>query len=1312
MNLKKISALFLAMIMCLGGISVSAAETTPFKNHKIPGTIKVSDFDNGGPGVAFGEVANPAGNYEYRSDANGKINFYADDDGGAYLGFINGGWLIFTVNVEETGTYEVYSEYATTVDSAVTLAADGAEILSAKCNIGTGWLPMEEQYLGDVKLTKGKHTLKFSIVNGGINVRNIIFRGQGGGSDKSGPYKNHFAPCVIQAEDFDNGAAACVSLDGKNNGKAYRTNALLDIGQVGKTDQYYLELNETESATYTFNVETSNAYALYAAAKSMCNLEFSFDGRSNAAVKKLESAADYTETEIVNVWLDKGVHTLKVTAASGKANIDYFRIGNATGDYFTVDNVGALDKKDENNGSGNKSAVSDYTLESNGIYKNLYISADGNDEADGSENAPFKTIARAKEEVRKLRENMTGDIVVNIYPGTYTLKEKEVFNEEDGGKDGYNIIYQGIGNEKTVISGGTPVTGWQKRDDGIWVADCEDIEDTRALYVDGFPAVRARSKYTYRAGEYVGDKDGFVLTANEPCYPEIRHNVEDVELVWEILWCLQYTPVKNIYQQENGLWVYMMDQPWFSYYRTAPGGMEHTATKTGGTFYISNALELLDEPGEFYFDKKEKKMYYYPYKAQNMETAEIVAGTCEKMISVAGSSKESKVKGIAFRNLDFKYGAWNEASEKGFAGIQAGMWVYEENQSVLTGGEIMPSQLTFEYAENVEISDCRFSNLGSCAIGMNNSVSRAEIKGNVFTDISADAVSVGHWDHKNTMPEGWEMVCDVTVENNVMRRTGNEFGGSAAVSVYYTNNVNVVHNDIADVPYTGVTLGWGWGVEDILAVGNNKIMYNNIYDVCKCVVDGANIYTLGKQRNGIIAGNHLVKSGDFRGGIYHDQGSSYFTDYENVVELEHIGALKNNWYFAPNESMIDNKAYDNFANIPNIDINASCKDQVSVTNTTVVTDGNWPEKALEIMENAGVEEKYRKNLEGVERREFEIVRDGEVPNKLFERIDPNDILVEAEDYKEGGEGVGYHKNEQANHNAYRNDGVWTANLLSDGYVIGNTCAGEWLEYDIYVKKSDVYDIVCNFSNQRDGVTDDGNPLINLYLDGILIADRVESQNTGSWDIYIDQIFATTEIEAGEHTFRLEFYNNGFSFDKFMLHSINSESQTVYDEGIMADETVMRGFTDIKGHWAESIIKDLSERDIIHGKSVSEFAPEDSVSLYESILLAMRTMGINYDEENWKETAAEMKLYNGETDYAVSREKFIEIVMNAYEAKYKTYSVNVNAEYGTDWADADEKYYQHIRGAYKLGLVNGDEDGKLRPKDTLTRAEAAAVLSRI
>ncbi len=1312
MNLKKISALFLAIIMCMGGISVSAADTTPFKNHKIPGTIKLSDFDNGGLGVAFNEGASVNGKYEYREDANGKLNMYGDTDGGAYLGFQIGSWLIFTVNVEEDGNYDVYSDYATTVDATISIAVDGVDTFTGSCIPKTEWLPLEENLFGTIKLTKGKHILKVSETLGGVNIRNLIFRKKGAVAEKDRAYKNYFAPCVIQAEDFDNGAAATESLDGKNDYAKYRANAPLNIGQNGKSEQYYLQLNETESATYTFNVENANAYSLYVSAKSECELGFSFDGRENILKTKTENSTDYVETEVVNIYLEKGIHKLKVKSISGKSNIDYFRIGKATGDYFTVDNVGERENEEETI-EENKTVVNDYSLADNGVYKNIYVSVSGNDEADGSEKSPFKTIERAKEEVRKLRDTMNGDIVVNMYPGTYTLSEMQVFSEEDGGKDGYNVIWQGIGEEKPIISGGTPVTGWQKQENGIWVADCENIEDTRTLYVDGFPAVRARSKYTYRAGEYVDEgKNGFLMTANEPYFPSIKHNVEDVELVWEILWCLQYTPVNDIYQREDGMWVYMMDQPYFGYSRTAPGGQEHTATKSGATFYVSNALELLDEPGEFYFDKKEKKMYYYPYKAQNMETAEIVAGTCEKMIRVAGSSLESKVKGIAFRNLDFKYGAWNEASEKGFAGIQAGCWVQQPNHPILTGKPILPSQLTFEYAENVEVSNCRFSNLGSCAIGMNNAVSKAEIKGNVFTDLSADAVSVGHWEHKNTMPEGWEMVRDVTVENNVIRRPGNEFAGSCAISVYYTNNVNIVHNDIADVPYSGITLGWGWGVEDVLKVCNNKLMYNKIYDVCKVVVDGANIYTLGRQREGIIAGNHLVKSSDYRGGIYHDQGSSYFTDYENVVELEHIGNIRNHWYFAYNASMIDNKAYDNFTNIEDIAINAECKDQVSVTNTTVVMDGNWPEKAIAIMENAGVEDEYKNNLAGIERKDFEIVKKGGVPDEMFKVYDANEITVEAEDYKEGGEGVGYHKNEQATRNDYRNDGVWVVSVSNAGYVIGNTCAGEWLEYDINIKETDTYDVILNFSNQRDGVNDDGNPLINLYLDGKMIADKVESVNTGSWDAYINQIFATTEIEAGQHTFRLEFYNNGFSFDKFMFKPLNTENSTAFDEGIIEDEDTLRGFTDIKGHWAESIIKDLSEKGIIHGKSMSKFAPEDSVSLYESIWLAMRIMGIDYDENNWQETAASMNMYNGEADGAVSREKFIAIVMNAYEAEYQTYEISINGKSYADWDDIDAQYYQQIRGAYKLGIIKGDTDGRLRPQDTLTRAEVAAILSRI
>ena len=100
----------------------------------------------------------------------------------------------------------------------------------------------------------------------------------------------------------------------------------------------------------------------------------------------------------------------------------------------------------------------------------FYVSPYGNDENTGTQNSPFATIERARDAVRKINGNMTGDIVVHIGEGIYRLKNTVVFDERDGAANGYAVRY--VADGKAVISGGDVLGGFTlfDREENIYSA--------------------------------------------------------------------------------------------------------------------------------------------------------------------------------------------------------------------------------------------------------------------------------------------------------------------------------------------------------------------------------------------------------------------------------------------------------------------------------------------------------------------------------------------------------------------------------------------------------------------------------------------------------------------------------------------------------------------------------------------------------------------------------------------------------------------------------------------------------------------------
>jgi len=607
-------------------------------------------------------------------------------------------------------------------------------------------------------------------------------------------------------------------------------------------------------------------------------------------------------------------------------------------------------------------------IPANPVWKELYVSPSGKDTGDGSQNAPFATLTAANEAVKFLRDGMQGDIVIHVAGGYYPISEPIVIGVDGGGTSGYRVIYRGDSEDKPIISGGVPVTGWTQNGN-IWSAPC-DVEDTRTFYVNDNLTVRARSKWLYSIAEsYVsGDtdylSDGMIVKHRK--FPELS-NFDDIELVFDSEWMHHRYPVANIIRGNGQVTIEMQQPYWSALFSTNKYSVNYP--NVGKGFYLENAIELLDEPGEFYFDKDAKRIYYYPFEGEDMTTAACYVGVTEGLLRIQGADKDTRVDGLSFENIQFKYGAWNEVSATGILTNQA-----DDLRNPASPRESiqMPGQVRVEYAQNITFRGCAFACLGSTAIAMPNAVSDCIIDGNVFKDISGIAISVGCGKHGNNMPDTMARPTRVDITNNVIRRSGAEFRSSPAIIAYYVSYTRILHNDIADVPYTGISLGWGWG-QDVKECTDNIIAYNKIVNVASPTHDGAHIYTLSPNYNTYIHSNWCVTSGDMRGGIYPDEGSAHLNIFYNVVEDMHTY-----WLFArPGVNLWNINAFWNYS-----DTNEMLIADIVVTDgNTVVTDGQWPAEAQNIVNAAGVGAVYKGLLNGVEIPDWRTNFVKVVPNK-------------------------------------------------------------------------------------------------------------------------------------------------------------------------------------------------------------------------------------------------------------------------------------------------------------------------------------------
>ena len=546
----------------------------------------------------------------------------------------------------------------------------------------------------------------------------------------------------------------------------------------------------------------------------------------------------------------------------------------------------------------------------------FYVAPDGNDQNPGTKEYPFKTLERARQAASSIREKANEDIVVYLRGGNHYLTQPLELGVDDSGTNGKLLRYEAYPGETPIIHGGTPVTGWEQHDGNIYKATLRRDEKLRQLYVNGQRATMAKGE-TMKVDELVqgygsytvnGDEDwainggskyaGYTFSCS---HLDTYNNSGDVEMVSKTGFGYHVIGLKNILSSDS-IRVAIFQQPIGAIAQSVPNYGCQLIGKDPSLNAVSditfqNAYELLDKPGEFYFDRTAQTLYYYPRENEDMTTAEVIVPVSEGLIRIRGNSTDEHASNIVFKGLTFCYDHWplmRVGDSYGDTAVQSialySKYVDDGVFHNVNYGNTSVQGATFETenASNIHIIDSVFRHLGAVGVSFGNDTVHSSIIGCVFNDVGSAAINVG--DARNILvgdgdyPNRKEGVPqNITIQNNYIETVSVESKQAPAVSLFLTENLNFSHNEIYDVPYSGISLGWGWvnfvGVSHVAK--NNQINNNIIARYMQSMHDGAAIYTLGEQPGSEICGNYINGTGN---GIYLDQGSAYFKVDRNVCK--------------------------------------------------------------------------------------------------------------------------------------------------------------------------------------------------------------------------------------------------------------------------------------------------------------------------------------------------------------------------------------------------------------------------------------------
>ena len=599
------------------------------------------------------------------------------------------------------------------------------------------------------------------------------------------------------------------------------------------------------------------------------------------------------------------------------------------------------------------------------------------------------SLGQAQTAVRSLNDAMSDDIVVQLADGVYRLSAPMRLTADDSGSNGRTVVWQAAPSARPVISGARAVTGWSVADQArnIWRANVTPGLDSRQFYVDGAIATRARTQVN--RADFTASSTGMRFTNSALSYLNTLANQNRVELEAVNSFTDRYSPVQSI----SGNLITMQQPAWNN---NNFGYDTFTSPHRAGPLYLTNAYEFLDSPGEWYLNPGTGVLYYIPRAGQNMATVSAELPALQSLVGIGGTYA-APAHHITLSGITFTGTSWlGPSSNQGFVDQQtgayiAGNWSWPAFTSCHNGcpqfeatrpnWSQMPAAVQISAANTVILTDSRFVNLGQTAIGIGNdanahaggvglgasgiTVTRSEIAQN-----SAGGIVVGGVRADAHHPGDQRMVNrDITISNNRLHDLGLEYRGIVSVLATYVTNATISHNEVYNLPYTGMSIGYGWGSNDAggsnhyadrglynyqprystpTTASNNRLVGNYVHDVMQQMNDGGCIYTLSANPNAVISDNYCLRTNGYFG-IYFDEGSRYYTATRNVFSAIGTWATAN-YYFA--ENMGNFTVTGNWAT--NGSTNVTNGDRGNVVNNNVtVTNGNWPAGAQSVMASAG-----------------------------------------------------------------------------------------------------------------------------------------------------------------------------------------------------------------------------------------------------------------------------------------------------------------------------------------------------------------------
>ena len=530
-----------------------------------------------------------------------------------------------------------------------------------------------------------------------------------------------------------------------------------------------------------------------------------------------------------------------------------------------------------------------------------FVATNGNDSWSGTfaapykerSDGPFRTLNRALQVVAD-RNRETGfaqspkPISIYVCAGLHILEEPLSLSPQHSGSTNAPLVIAAFPNTHPVISAGKRITGWYPTNvsgQELWATPIPDARQGNwffhQLWINGERRTRARHP-----------NKGYLAIAGLPdATPTWEHGNKRFQFGGGDL--------KNLASATNGDAVVMTRWVESRLPITAIDEEQHILTSNkktvfqlqpGDPYYVEHIFEALDEPGEWYLNRREGTLYYMPLPGEQIDAIEAFASKLPECLRIEGHPETGDyVENVEFRGLTFSHNEWFYPTNFGSTERHISTTPDPEIFGSAQAAFVVPGAVRAEGARHCSFVNCRFANVGSYGLQLGRGCQSNRVERCEFVDLAGGGIRLGE---TLVRDKPGEQPCGNEVSNCHIHDGGKLFHSGEGIWIGQSFGNRLSHNLIHDFFYTGISIGWTWGYEGTLAT-NNIVEFNHVHHIGKksngdgpILSDMGAIYTLGIQPGTIIRSNlwHDISGLRYGGwGIYLDEGSSHIAVENNVV---------------------------------------------------------------------------------------------------------------------------------------------------------------------------------------------------------------------------------------------------------------------------------------------------------------------------------------------------------------------------------------------------------------------------------------------